>query len=98
MSRILQAHPDVIELTGQVTVSQFANHTMQRHGNESNEWQQVRLVLKANRETYGQPRATEFDPVRLENYRQTLIDRGLTRQVITRKENLGAIMYLSFVA
>ena len=53
----------------------------------------MRLVLKTIRETYGHLSAAEFGPVRLENYRQTLVDRCLSRGVITRKTNYVLKMY-----
>ncbi|MFK7768790.1 MAG: tyrosine-type recombinase/integrase [Mariniblastus sp.] len=89
--------PTVPDDVDNVTVSrlavEYAKHVKRKHGDDSKEWKQVRLVLKSIRETYGHLPAAEFGPVRFENYRQSLIDRELTRQVITRKSNYVIKMF-----
>ena len=69
------------------TISKPSIDVKRKHGDDSNEWKQVRLVLKTIRETYGHLSAADFGPICLENYRQSLIDRELSRGVITRKSN-----------
>jgi integrase len=72
---------------------EYAKSVKRKHGDNSNEWKQVRLVLKTIRETYGHLAASEFGPIRMENYRQSLIDRGLSRGVVTRKSNYVIKMF-----
>ena len=72
---------------------EYAKHVKTKHGDDSNEWKQVRLVLKEIRATYGPLNAAEFGPIRFENYRQSLIDRGLSRGVIKRKSNYVLKMF-----
>ena len=45
------------------------------------------------RETYGHLAADEFGPVRFENYRQSLVDRNLSRLVVKRKANYVLKMF-----
>ena len=75
-----------------VTVGQLAIEYA-KHGDDSNEWKQVQLVLKDIRATYGHLTAGEFGPIRFENYRQSLIDRQLSRGVIKRKSNYVLKMF-----
>ncbi|MDB4381236.1 hypothetical protein N9Z70_07570 [Mariniblastus sp.] len=76
---------------------EYAKFVTRKFGDDSNEWKQVRLVLKSIRESYGHLLANEFGPVRLENYRQTLVARGLSRAVIKRKSNYVKKMYQNAV-
>ena len=84
------------EPSAAITVSrlaiEFAKYAKQKHG-ETNEWVQIRLVLKTMRETYGHLAADEFGPVRFENYRQSLVDRNLSRLVVKRKANYVLKMF-----
>ena len=74
-------------------VVEYAKFIKTKHGDDSSEWKQVRLVLKEIRATYGHLEASEFGPIRFENYRQTLVDRGLSRGVIKRKSNYVLKMF-----
>ncbi|MEL7500053.1 MAG: site-specific integrase [Planctomycetota bacterium] len=73
---------------------EFAKKTIAKHSKESNEWKyQVKPVLKEIRETYGHLSASEFGPIRFENFRQTLVSRGLCRQVVRRKSTYVVQMF-----
>ena len=89
--------PAISKLSDEVSVTklaiEYAKYVKRKHGDNSNEWNQVRLVLTTIRETYGHLSAADFGPIRLENYRQSLIDRGLSRGVITRKSNYVIKMF-----
>lgn len=72
---------------------EFAKDCQRKHGDKP-EWKhQIRPVLKEIRETYGHLPAGEFGPVRLKNFRQSLVDRGLCRQVVKRKTNYVVRMF-----
>ena len=77
---------------GQLAI-EYAKHVKTKHGDDSNEWKQVQLALKDIRATYGHLTAGEFGPIRFENYRQSLIDRQLSRGVIKRKSNYVLKMF-----
>ena len=83
--------------SGATTVTQlaieFAKYTKRKHGENGSEWHQVRLVLKSIRETYGHLAASDFGPVRFENYRQSLVASGLSRGVVRRKANYVLKMF-----
>lgn len=85
------------ELQSDVTITrlvvEYAKHVKRKHGDDSNEWKQVRLVLKTMRETYGDLPAADFGPIRFENYRQLLIDQDLSRGVVKRKSNYVLKMF-----
>lgn len=84
---------DIVDVSVTQLAVEYATYIKRKHGDNSNEWKQVRLVLKTIRETYGHMLASEFGPVRFENYRQSLIDSGLSRLVVKRKSNYVIKMY-----
>ena len=81
--------PAEVDKTGEaVTVSllaiEFAKFAQKKYG-ETNEWNQIRIVLKEIRAMYGDLLARDFGPIRYDQYRQSLIERGLSRPVVKRK-------------
>ena len=84
----LLVQPKVADVTIARLVVAFGKKAINKHGEDSNEWKyQVKPVLASFRECYGDLLASEFGPIRFENFRLQLVARGLCRQVIKRKSN-----------
>ena len=72
---------------------EFARYAKRKYGDKPEWTSQIRNVLKDIRKTHGHLSAVEFGPVRFENYRQTLVERGLSRTVVKRKSNYVVKMF-----
>ena len=72
------------EATISLLAVEFGKYAKRKYG-DSNEWRQIQNVLAIIRATYGQLPASEFGPTRFENFRQSLVDQGLSRSVVKRK-------------
>jgi hypothetical protein len=62
-------------------------------GKQKNEWFQIQKTLREVRSTYGDLLASEFGPLRFDEFRSTLIARGLTRHTVKRYSNYLKKMY-----
>lgn len=72
----------------------YGKKAINKHGENSEEWKyQIKPVLSAFRDSYGDMMACDFGPIRFENFRQQLAARGLCRQVIKRKSNYVVKMF-----
>ena len=89
--------PKTTRVSTTVTVghlaARYGKHVKTKHGEGSSEFKQVQLVVDEVQATYGHLEAAEFGPIRFENFRQSLIDRELSRGVIKRKSNYVLKMF-----
>jgi integrase len=89
--------PKTTRVSTTVTVghlaTRYGKHVKTKHGEGSSEFKQVQLVVDEVQATYGHLEAAEFGPIRFENFRQSLIDRELSRGVIKRKSNYVLKMF-----
>ena len=63
------------------------------NGKQKNEWFQIQKTLREVRANYGDLLATEFGPLKFEEFRSTLIARGLAKHTVKRYSNYVKNMY-----
>ncbi|MFT5302054.1 MAG: hypothetical protein ACI814_002867 [Mariniblastus sp.] len=77
-----------------VEFAKFAKRKYRKsNGDPKNEWFIVQNVLKEIRATYGDLPANEFGPLRFEEYRQSLVAKGLARHTVKRYANHAKKMF-----
>ncbi|OHB48256.1 MAG: hypothetical protein A2Y10_06380 [Planctomycetes bacterium GWF2_41_51] len=78
-------------------ITQYMNHAREYYrgsdGNPSRELENITGVVKSLIDMFGQMLAEDFGPLKLQEFRQTLIDNGLCRSTINARVNIVKIIF-----
>ena len=82
-----------LDVTILMLAIEFGKYAKRKYDGKE-EWKyQIKPVLKIVRATYGHLPASEFGPIRFENFRQSLVQQGLSRDVVRRKSDYVVRMF-----